>query len=72
MTVSDPALGLVAPFDIKNAHQLYRWLIAPFEPYLNNTQHLIVVADGSLHSLPFSLLLGRSIWNGCLSIDSPG
>jgi CHAT domain-containing protein len=46
----------VAPFDVALAHRLYRTLLAPFESALDGIDQLFVVANGSLASLPFSIL----------------
>jgi CHAT domain-containing protein len=49
--------NLVRPFPAEDAHQLYRLLVAPAEALLRGADHLIVVADGPLQSLPFGVLL---------------
>ena len=43
--------------DVGRAHRLYRWLIAPFAAELATARQLVVVADGSLHHLPFEALV---------------
>lgn len=44
-------------FDRHAAHQLYRDLFAPLDPILRQADHLLIVADGPLTSLPFGLLV---------------
>ena len=46
-------------FDLFAAHRLYRKLIAPFEEQLRDIEHLIVVPDGPLQSLPPSVLVTK-------------
>jgi tetratricopeptide (TPR) repeat protein len=54
----DPAqTGTLRPFDAALAHDLYRKLL-PFDPdLLAGIRHLLVVPDGPLESLPFSVLV---------------
>lgn len=37
-------------------HQLYQWLIEPFAKQLEGVQTLIVIPDGELRTIPFSML----------------
>lgn len=48
----------VQPYDSRLAHQLYVKVFAPLVPALRGASHVIVVADGALQSLPFSVLVG--------------
>ncbi|MBD1548683.1 CHAT domain-containing protein [Roseibium aggregatum] len=43
-------------FNLCEANDLYRVLLQPFEDKLKGVNHLIVVPDGALEQLPFSLL----------------
>ncbi|MBO6783021.1 MAG: CHAT domain-containing protein [Alphaproteobacteria bacterium] len=49
-------LGLLT-FPTDTAHELYTSLLAPFADLLADSRHLLVVPDGPLTSLPFSILL---------------
>jgi len=53
----DPATGRIKAFDVGLAHELYRRLLSPAEPMLAGVDHLLVVPDGPLESLPFHLLV---------------
>lgn len=44
-------------FDVESAHTLYQLLLAPLQPQLKGVQHLMVVPDGALQSLPLAVLL---------------
>ena len=46
-------------FDIQAAHSLYDKIFAPAESLLGNSNHIILVPDGALQSLPFSLLVSE-------------
>jgi len=52
-----PALGKLPQFSLKNAYALQESLIAPLAGQLNGADHLIVVPQGALSSLPLSLLV---------------
>lgn len=52
----NPAL---APFDTGEAHRLYRALMAPAEALLKDANHVMVVPDGALQSLPFAVLVSE-------------
>ncbi len=43
-------------FDVQSAHELYRLLFEPLEPYISGIEHLLIVPDGPLESLSFGLL----------------
>jgi CHAT domain-containing protein len=50
---------------VQHAHELYSKLFAPAEPFLQGVTHIMLVLDGALQSLPFSILvtekpIGRS------------
>ncbi|MEM1317775.1 MAG: CHAT domain-containing protein, partial [Pseudomonadota bacterium] len=47
-------------FARQEAFEVYEALLAPFAPILSNVDHLYAVVDGSLASLPFSLLLTQA------------
>lgn len=49
--------GIGSHFDVQAAHALYEDLFGEFGGMLDGTQHLYVVADGALESLPFNLLI---------------
>jgi tetratricopeptide (TPR) repeat protein len=53
----DPATGQIKAFDVGLSHELYRRLLSPAEPMLAGVDHLFVVPDGPLESLPFHLLV---------------
>lgn len=44
-------------FPVAKAHDLYRRILAPAEPLLQGKQHLIVVLDRALESLPLGMLV---------------
>ncbi|MBI1385107.1 MAG: CHAT domain-containing protein [Rhizobiales bacterium] len=46
-----------AGFDVELAHRLHQLLLAPFTDTLAEVDHLFVVADGSLTSLPLHVLV---------------
>ena len=46
-----------ADFDLESAHDLYQALFAPLEPHLAGIDHVLVVPDGPLQSLPLDLLV---------------
>lgn len=48
-------------FDAEAAHQLYRELIAPFEPSLGETRTLITVANDPVAALPLALLVATPV-----------
>ncbi|NVN88269.1 MAG: CHAT domain-containing protein [Rhodopseudomonas sp.] len=45
------------PLDIAKAHDLYNHLLGPADSLIKDAEHLIVVADGPLQSLPPALLV---------------
>ncbi len=51
------SFGDLPTFDVRGAHRLYQGLLAPFELELAAVKHLIVVPDGAMRSLPFTILL---------------
>jgi len=53
----DPATGRIKAFDVGLAHELYRRLLSPAESMLVGVDHLFVVPEGPLESLPFHLLV---------------
>lgn len=52
----DP-LAALERLDPTDLYALYHGLIAPVEPALKDAQHILVVADGPLYSLPLELLI---------------
>lgn len=53
----DPRLEHREPFDVAAAHRLYQEILAPAADLLDGIDHLIVVPDGALESLPFTVLV---------------
>ena len=53
-------LGDIPPFDIATSHELYKQLLEPIKHGWKNTRSLVVVADGTLGYLPFSLLVTKA------------
>lgn len=55
----DPArwTSELPPFDTDGAYRLFAELIAPANNYLADTETLLIVPDGALASIPFTLLL---------------
>ena len=49
--------GSLQPFDVARAHTLYNVMLAPAAPMLAGVHHLLIVPDGALQSVPFSLLV---------------
>jgi len=45
------------PYPATQAHSLYEKIVAPALPQLASVRHLIIVPDGALQSLPFSMLV---------------
>jgi CHAT domain-containing protein len=39
-----------------DGEQIYGWLLAPAAEYLEGTEHVVVIPDGVLHTLPFQAL----------------
>ena len=54
--ISD-SFDLNVPFDVELAYQLYEAIMAPAEPHLAGVDHLLVVPDGPLQSLPYGVLV---------------
>jgi CHAT domain-containing protein/tetratricopeptide (TPR) repeat protein len=50
-------IGMAAAYPTDDAHRLYVQLLAPVEKLLGGAREIIVVADGELETLPFSVLL---------------
>lgn len=50
-------LGDIPAFDVATAHQLYQALLAPAGAALEGSNQLLVVADGALGEIPFSVLV---------------
>ncbi|MGH8547613.1 MAG: CHAT domain-containing protein, partial [Methylococcales bacterium] len=46
-------------FAVADSHALYKQVVAPVEPLLNDVTHLIVVPDGALQSFPFGVLVSE-------------
>lgn len=55
--LSAPATPSLPPFRADLAHELYAELLAPVLPALADVDHLFVVKDGALSSLPLAVLL---------------
>lgn len=47
-------------YNLCHARELYRFILEPFKQQLTNVDHLIVVPDGALETIPFSLLVRTS------------
>ena len=54
-------LGDIPPFDVTAAYNLYAKLLKPVEAGWKNARSLVVVSDGPLGQLPFSLLPTKSV-----------
>jgi CHAT domain-containing protein len=52
-----PRLGTLAPYDLPAAFALHQKLIGPLKGDLDGVDHLILVAEGTLSSLPLALLI---------------
>lgn len=52
--------GRLEKFNIQLAHQLYRKLFANVEGDLTDVDHLLVIPDGALRSLPLSVLINKA------------
>lgn len=55
------SLSDIPPFDVAAAHQLYASLIGPVAGALKDAKNIIVVADGALGRLPFSMLVTQAV-----------
>lgn len=55
----DEPVTAIAPFDRGVAHELYKAFLAPLEPVLADKPHLLLVLDGPLAALPFSVLVTK-------------
>jgi len=49
--------GSINEFDLEASHELYKNLFRGIEPHMDGLDHLIVVPNGALASLPFGLLV---------------
>lgn len=57
----DPSLNPnLRAFDVNAAHEIYLQVMAPAGPYLAGATHLMLVLDGALQSLPFSVLVSEA------------
>ena len=56
----DGSSGQLPDFNLTLAHELYQQLLGSMEPALAGVQHLIVVPEGALLSLPPALLVRRT------------
>jgi len=56
---------------VKTATQLYDWLIAPFEVFLEEKQRLIFIPDENLHQLCFDTLVNQNAITKPSFIDLP-
>lgn len=57
---TDLSSGDLPVYPYATAHALYKTLFAPAVPVLKGAQHIILVADGPLQSLPFGMLLSAA------------
>ncbi|NOY67279.1 MAG: CHAT domain-containing protein [Gammaproteobacteria bacterium] len=48
---------LIPAFDLELANELYQKLLSPAEALLKGAQHVMIIPDGALTSLPFSVLV---------------
>lgn len=53
-------LGAIPAFDTRAAHDLYKTLLAPVASGWRDAKRLLVVADGPLGQLPFSVLVSKA------------
>lgn len=51
------SIGDIPTFDVELAHQLYKEILSPVRDTWQDAQELLVVANGPLGTLPFSLLV---------------
>lgn len=56
-----PTLGSIRDFDLNTAYYLYKALLKPVEAGWKDSKNLILVADGALGFLPFSVLPTESV-----------
>ena len=54
-------LGDIPKFDVQASHELYKDLLAPVKAGWGQAEHLILVADGPLGSLPFGMLVTENV-----------
>jgi CHAT domain-containing protein/tetratricopeptide (TPR) repeat protein len=47
-------------FDLSRSHELYRRVFAPAQPYLDGVNHIFIVADHALQSVPFGILVSEA------------
>jgi CHAT domain-containing protein len=59
-----PVAGHLPDFSLKTSYSLYQGLLAPLEGELSGVDHLIVVPNGALASLPLSLLVTQAPRDG--------
>ncbi len=57
-------LGDIPAFDVNSAHELYQALLAPVADGWQSAKNLIILADGPLAYLPFSLLVTKPVHLG--------
>ncbi len=53
------ALADIQPYAVKEAHLLYQKIFSQAEPLLKGIKNIIIVPDGPLQSLPFSVLVTK-------------
>jgi CHAT domain-containing protein len=52
------------PFDMSQAHILYKKVFLPIEPFLENIDHIFVLGDGALNHLPLGVLVSQRPMEG--------
>jgi len=62
-------LADIRAFPIKQAHVLYEQVFAPALPLLEGVEHLMIVADGPLVSLPFGVLVTEAPEHGVIRLE---
>lgn len=55
----EPSDSDILDFDTKQAYVLYDKVFAPIKDYIGGVKHLIIVPDGPLESIPFSVLVKK-------------
>jgi CHAT domain-containing protein len=71
VTSNASSIGDVPAFDIEKSHKLYNAVLRPVAAAIKDAKNIIVIADGPLGRLPFSLLVTSSAAQPQEAADKP-
>lgn len=71
--LTQPTMFTFPTFDFSAMSELYDVLLDPLEPHLEGVQHLMIVPDGPLYSMPFETLIFDPVSDRCATtlLDIP-